>query len=116
MNHKDLDAWKQAMELVENIYRVTASLPKEETYGLAAQLRRAAISIPSNISEGSGRRSNKEFMNFLNISLGSVAEIETQLLIAERLGYVTVSESLQQLTRVRALILGLRNHVRRYEI
>ena len=83
MNHKDLDAWKQPMELVENIYRVTASLPKEETYGLAAQLRRAAISIPSNISEGSGRRSNREFMNFLNISLGSVAEVETQLLIAE---------------------------------
>jgi len=113
MNHKDLDAWKQAMDLVENIYRVTASLPKEETYGLAAQLRRAAISIPSNISEGSARNSPKEILNFLNMSLGSIAEVETQLLISEKLGYADIQTSLDKLTQVRALILGLRNSIRR---
>jgi len=101
------------MELVENIYKVTANLPKEEQYGLSEQLRRAAISIPSNISEESARNTPKEILNFLNISLGSIAEVETQLLISEMLGYVDVKPSLKKLVRVRALILGLRNSIRR---
>ena len=113
MDHKDLDAWKQAMDLVEDIYRVTRKLPTEERYGLAAQLQRAAVSIPSNISEGSARRSNKEYLNFLSISLGSAAEVETQLLIIKRLGYDDVDRCLNQVNRVRALILGLRNRLRR---
>jgi four helix bundle protein len=112
MNHKDLDAWKQAMQLVEDIYRLTAGFPKEEIYGLTAQLRRAAVSVPSNLSEGAGRKSNKELLNFLNISLGSIAELETQLLIAERLSYGKIEAVLERLSRVRALILGLRNSLR----
>ena len=112
MDHKDLDAWKQAMDLVEDIYRVTRKLSSEERYGLAAQLQRAAVSIPSNISQGSARRSSKEFLNFLSISLGSAAEVETQLLIIKRLGYDDVDQCLNQVSRVRALILGLRNRLR----
>lgn len=112
MDHKDLDAWKQAMDLVEDIFKVTRKLPGEDKYGLAAQLQRAAVSIPSNISEGSARRSSKEFLNFLSISLGSAAEVETQLLIIKRLGYDDVDQSLKQVNRVRALILGLRNRLR----
>ncbi|OGC89196.1 MAG: hypothetical protein A2W25_03240 [candidate division Zixibacteria bacterium RBG_16_53_22] len=79
MDHKDLDAWKQAMLLVEDVYKVTSAFPKEEIYGLTAQLRRSAVSVPSNLSEGAGRKSSKEFNNFLSISLGSLAELETPL-------------------------------------
>jgi four helix bundle protein len=108
MDHKDLDAWKQAMNLVEGVYQLTRSFPKEEVYGLTAQVRRSAISIPSNLAEGSARRSTKEFANFLAIALGSLAELETQLLIAERLKYVSAEDTLKQSVRVRALLLGLR--------
>jgi len=108
MDHKDLDAWKQAMNLVEGVYQLTRSFPKEEVYGLTAQVRRSAISIPSNLAEGSARRSTQEFANFLAIALGSLAELETQLLIAERLKYVSAEDTLKQSVRVRALLLGLR--------
>ena len=113
MDHKDLDAWKQAMVLVEDIYKLTAAFPKEEVYGLTAQMRRAAVSVPSNLSEGSGRKSSKEFLNFLSISLGSLAELETQLHIVSRLGYAKVETVLDRVNRVRALILGLRNSLKR---
>jgi four helix bundle protein len=113
MDHKDLDAWKQAMLLVEDVYKVAAGFPKEEIYGLTAQMRRSAVSVPSNLSEGAARKSDKELNNFLSISLGSLAELETQLLIASRLGYANVEAVLERVNRVRALILGLRNHVRR---
>jgi four helix bundle protein len=87
-NYQDLIAWQKAMDLVEMIYEVTKGLPKEELYGLTAQLRRAAVSIPSNIAEGQGRTSGKEFQNFLSIAHGSVREVETQILITQRLGYL----------------------------
>ena len=111
MDHKELDAWKQAMNLVEEVYKLSSTFPKQELYGLTSQVRRAAVSIPSNISEGAARNGNKEFNNFLGISLGSLAEVETQMIIAERLGYVGVSDVLPLVGRVRALILGLRRHV-----
>ena len=101
------------MVLVEEIYKLTVVFPKEEVYGLTAQMRRAAVSIPSNLSEGSGRKSGKEFLNFLSISLGSLAELETQLHIVSRLGYTNVDTVLERVNRVRALILGLRNSIRR---
>lgn len=113
MDHKDLDAWKQAMLLVEDVYKMTSAFPKEEIYGLTAQLRRSAVSVTSNLSEGAGRKSSKEFNNFLSISLGSLAELETQLLITARLKYANTEPVLERVNRVRALVLGLRNHINR---
>jgi len=101
MDHKDLDARKQAMLLVEDVYKVTAGFPKEEIYGLTAQMRRSAVSVPSNLSEGAARKSDKELNNFLSISLGSLAELETQLLIASRLGYANAEAVLDRVNRVR---------------
>lgn len=112
MNHKDLDAWKQAIVLVERIYAITKEFPRDELYGLVQHMRRAAVSVPSNISEGAARNSNKELLNFLNYSLGSVAEVETQVIIAQRLGYYKSDAVFDQITRVRALILSLRNHLK----
>mgnify|MGYP005870792957 CR=1 FL=1 len=91
-NYRDLIAWQKAMDLVEMIYQVTKVFPKEEIYALTAQIRRAAVSIPSNIAEGQGRTSNKEFQNFLSIAHGSVREVETQILIAQRLQYLPDQE------------------------
>jgi four helix bundle protein len=86
--HEQLEAWKTAMQLVKVIYQLTATFPAEERYGLAHQMRRAAVSIPSNIAEGAGRNGTKEFLNFIGISRGSLAELETQLQLAVMLGFV----------------------------
>ena len=85
--YKDLEVWQAAMELAVQVYRLTAVFPQEEKYGLTSQLRRAAVSVPSNIAEGKGRSSDKELIQFLCHSRGSLFEIETQLAIGERLGY-----------------------------
>jgi four helix bundle protein len=87
-DHKELDVWKESVELVTEIYTATRLFPKEEVYGLTNQVRRAAVSIPSDIAEGAARQTSKEFMQFLYIALGSVAELETQLIIAENLHYI----------------------------
>ena len=81
-SYQDLVAWQKAMDLVTKIYQVSHKFPREEIFALTSQLRRAAVSVPSNIAEGQGRNSTKEFRQFLAISLGSVAELETQLIIA----------------------------------
>lgn len=86
-NYRELEAWQIAMDLVEQVYRVTASFPDGERFGLTNQLRRAAVSVPSNIAEGQGRRLRKQFALFLRIARGSVQEVETQLLIAMRLNF-----------------------------
>jgi four helix bundle protein len=88
-SYKDLIVWQKALDLVEIIYQVTKAFPKEELYGFTNQLRRAAVSIPSNIAEGHARSSTQEFHRFLSIAKGSLAEVETQLLIAQRLGYLS---------------------------
>ena len=85
--HKDLDVWKLSIQLVKDIYQLTSKFPSEEKFGLVAQIRRAAVSIPSNIYEGAARNSDKDYIRFLYISLGSLSEIETQLIIAEELGF-----------------------------
>jgi four helix bundle protein len=87
-SYRDLVAWNKAMELVTEIYRVTHAFPKEELFGLVSQLRRAAVSIPSNIAEGKGRISKGEFRQFLGNARGSLAEVETQILIAQNLSYL----------------------------
>jgi len=84
-DYKDLQVWQESMNLVEEVYKLVKLLPKEETYALSDQLRRAVVSIPSNIAEGQNRNTGKEFIQFLYISLGSASEVETQLLIAQRL-------------------------------
>ncbi len=90
--YKDLKAWQKSMELVTEIYRNTRGFPREETYGLTSQIRRAAISIPSNIAEGQGRRLPGDFQHFLRNARGSLLEVETQILIAGNLGYLNGAE------------------------
>lgn len=87
-NYRNLIAWQKAMDLVEEVYRLSALFPPDELYGLTSQIRRAVVSIPSNIAEGQGRNSTNEFHRFLNIAHGSLRELETQLAIAVRLNYV----------------------------
>jgi len=111
-SHKDLDVWNKAMELTENIYSLSAGFPKEEKYGLISQIRRAAVSIPSNIAEGTARNSKKEFIQFLYIALGSVSEIETQLLLAHRLKYIKDSNLTKDLDSVRKMTVGLINYMK----
>ena len=86
--YRDLRAWNQAMDLVELVYGVTAKLPADELYGLRSQMRRCAVSIPSNIAEGHGRKGSKEFMHHLSIAKGSLSELETQLILCVRLKYI----------------------------
>ena len=112
--HKRLAAWQEAMTLAEMVYRLTATFPPIERYGLTAQLRRAAVSIPSNIAEGSGRNTSREFMQFLGIACGSHAELETQLDLADRLGFIPAgAEAMNQLGLVGRLVNGLRKSIRR---
>ncbi|MHC4179562.1 MAG: four helix bundle protein [Planctomycetota bacterium] len=88
-NYRDLIAWQKAMNLVVMVYRESAKFPKSETYGLTSQIRRAVVSIPSNIAEGQGRRTKRDFRHFLWIAIGSLREVETQVFIANRLGYLS---------------------------
>lgn len=86
--HKDLDVWKKSIDFITLLYKVTTNFPKDEIYGLTNQMRRAAVSIPSNIAEGAARKSNKEYIQFLYIALGSAAELETQLLTSKNVNYI----------------------------
>ncbi|HYX70597.1 MAG TPA: four helix bundle protein [Terriglobales bacterium] len=104
-------AWQKAMGLVKEIYRATRAFPKEELYGLTSQLRRAAISVPSNLAEGHGRASRKEFHLFIGHARGSLLEIETQLEIARDLGYLAASDAAELLAKaseVARVVNGLR--------
>jgi four helix bundle protein len=102
MVHTKLDVWKKAMILTTNIYKITTKFPKSEKYALASQIRRSAVSIPSNIAEGAGRFSSKEFTRFLHFAMGSIAELETQLLISADLNYITdKSNHLKSLDEIR---------------
>ena len=87
-NYRDLIVWQRAMDLVEEVYSVSKEFPREEIYGLTSQIRRAAVSIPSNIAEGQGRRTTPDFLRHLSIAYGSLRELETQILIAMRLRYL----------------------------
>ncbi|MDD2345903.1 MAG: four helix bundle protein [Dysgonamonadaceae bacterium] len=90
--HKDLDAWKNSIGLVTDVYKTTQGFPKIEQFGLTNQIRRSAVSVPSNIAEGAGRKYKKEFIQFLFISLGSLAELETQLIISNNIDYISEEE------------------------
>ncbi|WP_145377657.1 four helix bundle protein [Symmachiella dynata] len=95
-HYRDLVAWQKAMDIVEAVYRATSTFPADERFGLTQQLRRAVVSVPSNIAERQGRKSTNEFIHFLSIAKGSLCEVETQLIIAQRLGYLQ-NELLDQL-------------------
>jgi four helix bundle protein len=109
-SYRDLIAWQKSMDLVTEVYRCTQDFPRTEVYGLVSQLRRASVSVPSNIAEGHARLTTGEFRQFLGHALGSVMEIETQVLIAERLGYLDGTESKRlfvRTTEVGKIIRGL---------
>lgn len=112
-SHHRLEAWQEAMVLVKKVYSVTNSFPKEEIYGLTNQMRRCAVSIPSNIAEGAARDSNLEFVRFLTIARRSLSELETQLLIARDLGYSCDDQILTQVDKIFALIGGLINSIKK---
>jgi four helix bundle protein len=112
---QDLIAWQKAMALVTTIYRATRDWPREELYGLTSQVRRAAVSIPSNLAEGHGRTGPREFAHHVSIAYGSLCELETQVLIAEQLGYSNADTSKRltaQMMEVRRLIRGLLRSLR----
>jgi four helix bundle protein len=104
--HEKLDLWKKAIEFVISVYKATESFPKDEKFGLTSQLRRAAVSIVANIAEGAGRKSSKEFRQFLSHSQGSASEVDTELVIAHRLSYLSrmdydnLSEDLDHIGRM----------------
>ena len=117
MNHKDLDVWKKSMDLVETIYKLTQKFPESEKFGLTSQMRRAAVSIPSNIAEGSARKGDKELIHFLHIALGSLSELETQYLIAVRLVFIEKEDTIEkQMIEVKKLLLGFRNYLNKREV
>jgi four helix bundle protein len=112
--HKNLEAWKLSMDLVMEIYQLTRNFPKEEQYCIVSQMRRAAISVPSNIAEGSANMTNKQMINFLAISMGSLNELDTQLEISKRLGYIDPKnyETInQRVDRCKSLLYGLKKAV-----
>ncbi|PYV03028.1 MAG: four helix bundle protein [Acidobacteria bacterium] len=113
--YSELIAWQKAVDLTQEVYMDTARFPKEEIYGLTSQLRRASVSIPSNIAEGQGRKSTSEFLHHLSIAYGSLMELETQLIIAERLGYLgqlAFEKLMSRAAEVGRLINGLYNSLR----
>src|SRR5687767_3361020 len=106
--HENLQAWRESMTLVRSIYATTRAFPKEELFGLTSQMRRAAVSIPSNIAEGAARSSRREFAQFLNMAKGSLSELETQLLISADLGFMARNHEVFQLADyVARLLTGL---------
>lgn len=113
--HHKLNVWKKAIEFVKQIYQVTGLFPSEEKFGLVSQMRRSAISIASNISEGAGRNNKKEFNQFLGIAQGSTSELETQLIISRELGLLTnqiADELIEELDSISKMIIGLQRAIR----
>ena len=108
--YQELIVWQRSMDLIEAVYQISRDFPREEIYGLTSQIRRAAVSIASNIAEGQGRRTTLDFLRHLSIAYGSLLETETQLLIAQRLKYVAqrrVTETMKQTAEVGRLLNGL---------
>jgi four helix bundle protein len=113
--HKKLIAWRKSMDLVETIYDLSRKFPREEIYGLSSQMRRAAISVPSNVAEGAAGRSPVQFRNYLSVAIGSLNELATQLEIAHRIGYFdapTYDKVESQIDECLAVTYGLRKSIR----
>lgn len=112
VTHKDLDIWKMGLDVVEKVYRISERFPKDEQFGLTSQLRRAAVSIPSNIAEGAARNSKREYLQYLYISLGSLAEVETQLIIANRLKYMNDQDIMENIEHIRRKLLNFIKYIK----
>ncbi len=107
-SYKDLQVWKDSMDLVIDIYKLTEKFPNSELYGLTSQVRRSSVSVPSNIAEGSGRKYSKEYVHFLYVSKGSLLELETQLEISNRLGYTkSVDYFNERIKHIRIMLISL---------
>jgi four helix bundle protein len=114
-SYKDLKVWQVAIDMVVDIYRLTAKFPRNESFGLVSQIQRATVSIPSNIAEGHARGTSREFHHYLSITLGSTAELETQLIIASKLGYLeqtTANEMLERIDKLGKMIRALQKSVK----
>jgi four helix bundle protein len=114
--HRTLEVWKQAMDLVVEVYRATERFPAEERFGIAGQMRRCSVSIPSNIAEGMARHTVKETVQFLYVAIGSASELDTQLELSKRLGFLSDAQTNslgQRLTDVDRMLAGLKNHMAR---
>jgi len=114
-SYKDLKVWQVAIDMVVDIYRLTGKFPRNESFGLASQIQRATVSIPSNIAEGHARGTSREFHHYLSITLGSTAELETQLIIAAKLNYLeitTANEMLERIDKLGKMIRALQKSVK----
>lgn len=114
-NYRELKIWQKAIDLSEDIYMLVADFPTDEKFGIVSQLRRASVSVPSNIAEGSSRKSEKEFAHYLSMSLGSLFEIETQLIISNRVDYIkdeTLEEFKNKITDLIKMIMAFKNHIK----
>jgi len=114
MHHKNLDVWKFSIDLVVDIYQLCSFLPSSEKYGISSQMKRAAVSIPSNIAEGAAKDSTKDYIRFLNIAIGSISELDTQLIIAEKLDILNDASIFQKVKRVRMLLIGLKKSLKKH--
>ena len=113
--HEKLDVWQRSVDMVTKVYEYTKAFPTDERFGLTSQIRRAAVSIAANIAEGAARQHNKEFVQFLFVAQGSSSELETELLIAKKLGYINderYRELYEEINLVARMIVGLTNHVK----
>jgi four helix bundle protein len=113
--YRDLKVWRRSIALVRSVYAIVRSLPREETYGLSDQLRRAVMSVPANIAEGQARLHRKEFIQHLSIARGSLAEVDTLLVVAHQLEYIdgnTIDTVIEELAEVRRMLHGLLNRLR----
>lgn len=114
-SYQDLIVWQKSIDLTTSIYKITTHFPKSEFYGLSSQLQRAAVSIPSNIAEGHARESSKEFLHFISISLGSLAEVETQIIISGKLGWIqesAMNDVLEKTNEIGRMLRGLQKSVK----
>jgi four helix bundle protein len=113
MNHKNIDAWRNSVSLVKMIYKLVEQMPESERFGLMHQMKKAAVSIPSNIAEGAARDSDQELIHFLYYSLGSAAELETQLIISQELGFMSIPDEVdEQMQKTKQIILGLIRYIK----
>ena len=109
MTHKDLDVWKKSIDLVVKVYKLTEELPRDEVYGLSSQMKRSAVSVPSNIAEGAGRSYIREYIRFLNIANGSLSELETQLILSEKLNFTNTQDIIEnEITDIRKMLYKLK--------
>lgn len=110
--HKDLDIWRKGISLVERVYELTELFPKEEIYGITSQMRRASISYPGNIAEGAARSSIKEFIQFVYIAMGSLSELETQVIVSSRLCYHNDLSVLEEIENIRKMTLNFLKYLK----